>query len=336
MAKKAKTSARSKGYRKTEQKKPFLTKKEIIALVVIVAVIALAILLFNLLYDDGSLEMVDGVAQTENLETSLITSESIGDEVKHFKVGEVGEIAGYTRERSENTVDANRASYIYRPEDEDSPVDYLRISAGGDTPEQLATTALWNYSANPTYFGTAPNGVQETEIDGRTVYYIISTNEYVPQTTEETADTDAEATDAEDAAEATEETAAEESSTEETATEETAAEATAQPDAEPATEDASAAEAATDAEAETDAEAATEAETAGPYACEQLLTAYTASDMNDNYAIAFGVVVSGETETAVTAEELAAYTESLYLSEEELLDHLTLALEAVYPLTAEE
>ena len=321
MAKKAKTSARSKGYRKTEQKKPFLTKKEIIALVVIVAVIALAILLFNLLYDDGSLEMVDGVAQTENLETSLITSESIGDEVKHFKVGEVGEIAGYTRERSENTVDANRASYIYRPEDEDSPVDYLRISAGGDTPEQLATTALWNYSANPTYFGTAPNGVQETEIDGRTVYYIISTNEYVPQTTEETADTDAEATDTEDAAEATEETAAE---------------ATAQPDAEPATEDASAVEAATDAEAETDAEAATEAETAGPYACEQLLTAYTASDMNDNYAIAFGVVVSGETETAVTAEELAAYTESLYLSEEELLDHLTLALEAVYPLTAEE
>ena len=321
MAKKAKTSARSKGYRKTEQKKPFLTKKEIIALVVIVAVIALAILLFNLLYDDGSLEMVDGVAQTENLETSLITSESIGDEVKHFKVGEVGEIAGYTRERSENTVDANRASYIYRPEDEDSPVDYLRISAGGDTPEQLATTALWNYSANPTYFGTAPNGVQETEIDGRTVYYIISTNEYVPQTTEETADTDAEATDAEDAAEATEETAAE---------------ATAQPDAEPATEDASAVEAATDAEAETDAEAATEAETAGPYACEQLLRAYTASDMNDNYAIAFRVVVSGETETAVTAEELAAYTESLYLSEEELLDHLTLALEAVYPLTAEE
>ena len=37
-----------------------------------------------------------------------------------------------------------------------------------------------------------------------------------------------------------------------------------------------------------------------------------------------------------TAEGLAAYTESLYLSEEELLDHLTLALEAVYPLAAEE
>ena len=70
MAKKAKTSARSKGYRKTVQKKPFLTKKEIIALVAIVAVIALAILLFNLLYDDGSLDVVDGVVQTENFETA--------------------------------------------------------------------------------------------------------------------------------------------------------------------------------------------------------------------------------------------------------------------------
>ena len=68
MAKKAKTSARSKGYRKTVQKKPFLTKKEIIALVAIVVAIALAVILFNLLYDDGSLDVVDGVAQTENLE----------------------------------------------------------------------------------------------------------------------------------------------------------------------------------------------------------------------------------------------------------------------------
>ena len=75
MAKKAKTSARSKGYRKTVQKKPFLTKKEIIALVAIVAVIALAILLFNLLYDDGSLDVVDGVVQTENFDNSVIVQD---------------------------------------------------------------------------------------------------------------------------------------------------------------------------------------------------------------------------------------------------------------------
>ena len=46
-----KTSAASKGYRKTVKKKPFLTKKEIIALIVIVAVIILAVVLFNVLYN---------------------------------------------------------------------------------------------------------------------------------------------------------------------------------------------------------------------------------------------------------------------------------------------
>ena len=72
MAKKAKTSARSKGYRKTphlgEKQEPFLSKKEIFALVAVVVLIALAIILFNLLYDDGSLDVVDGVVQAENIE----------------------------------------------------------------------------------------------------------------------------------------------------------------------------------------------------------------------------------------------------------------------------
>ena len=99
MAKKAKTSARSKGYRKTVQKKPFLTKKEIIALVAIVAAIVLAIVLFNLLYDDGSLEVVDGVVQTENLESSLIATDVVGDETKYFKVAEIGEMGLHARAR---------------------------------------------------------------------------------------------------------------------------------------------------------------------------------------------------------------------------------------------
>ena len=126
MAKKAKTSARSKGYRKTVQKKPFLTKKEIIALVAIVAAIALAVILFNLLYDDGSLDVVDGVVQT--------ATDVAGGETKYFKVGEVGEIAGYTRERVENSADANLATFDYYPEDETSPISYLHVGAGGGTP----------------------------------------------------------------------------------------------------------------------------------------------------------------------------------------------------------
>ena len=174
MAKKAKTSARSKGYRKTVQKKPFLTKKEIIALVVIVAVIALAVILFNLLYDDGSLDVVDGVVQTENLENSLIATDVVGDETKYFKVGEAGEVAGYTRERVENTADANLATFDYYPEDETSPISYLHVGAGGGTPDALMQTVTLSYTMS----GVPIDAQGETEIDGRAIQYMITSGEY--------------------------------------------------------------------------------------------------------------------------------------------------------------
>ena len=59
-----KTSAKSQGYRKTVQKKPYLTKKEIIITVSIIAALILAFVLFNIFYDDGSLKVKDGVVQT--------------------------------------------------------------------------------------------------------------------------------------------------------------------------------------------------------------------------------------------------------------------------------
>ena len=53
--------------------------------------------------------------------------------------------------------------------------------------------------------------------------------------------------------------------------------------------------------------------------------------MNDNYSIALDVVVSGETAEPVDAEGLTAYTDELYLSEEELLSYLEQVVQAVYP-----
>ena len=106
MAKKAKTSARSKGYRKTVQKKPFLTKKRLSPWWRSSRPSRWPFLLFNLLYDDGSLDVVDGVVQTENFDNSVIVQDHIGDETKYFKVAEVGELEGYTREREENSANA--------------------------------------------------------------------------------------------------------------------------------------------------------------------------------------------------------------------------------------
>ena len=319
MAKKAKTSARSKGYRKTVQKKPFLTKKEIIALVAIVAAIVLAIVLFNLLYDDGSLEVVDGVVQTENLESSLIATDVVGDETKYFKVGEAGEVAGYTRERTVNSADANLATFDYYPEDEASPVEYLHVGAGSGTTDALMQTWLLSYSMS----GVPVDAQNTTQIDGHDVQYLITSGEYV----------------------ITEDAAADETATDDTAADETATDETAATDEAAVTDDTTATTdetattdntAATDETASTDDTAAADAQTESRYTCQQILAACVPSELNDDYSVTFYVNIIGETETAVDAEGLAAYTEGLYLSEEELLDYLAQAMQAVFSAAAAE
>lgn len=341
MAKKAKTSARSKGYRKTVQKKPFLTKKEIIALVAIVAAIALAILLFNLLYDDGSLDMVDGVVQTENFENSVIAQARIGDETKYFKVAEIGEIEGYTREREENSADANRATFVFTPEDETSPIDYIRVSGGSLTPDGHMENDVFSYTMS----GIPIEAQGSLELDGRDATYIITSAEYV--VTDETA-TDETATDATAADEtATDEaaadaTAADGTATDATAADETAADATAADDTADETATDTAADATATDETVTDATAA-DAETATEeteaalerYDCQQAFSAYVGSKLNDNYSIAVRIYVNGTTETAVDAEGLAAYTEGLYLTEDELLSCLEEVMQAIDPVAAE-
>ena len=326
MAKKAKTSARSKGYRKTVQKKPFLTKKEIIALVAIVAAIALAILLFNLLYDDGSLDVVDGVVQTENFDNSVIVQDHIGDETKYFKVAEIGELEGYTREREENSADANRATFVFTPEDETSPIDYIRVSGGSLTPDGHMENDVFSYTMS----GIPIEAQGSLELDGRDATYIITSAEYV--VTDDTA-TDETATDA---------TAADETATDEAATDATAADATAADDTADETATDTAADATATDETVTDATAA-DAETATKeteaalerYDCQQAFSAYVGSKLNDNYSIAVRIYVNGTTETAVDAEGLAAYTEGLYLTEDELLSCLEEVMQAIDPVAAE-
>lgn len=317
MAKKAKTSARSKGYRKTVQKKPFLTKKEIIALVAIVAAIALAILLFNLLYDDGSLDVVDGVVQTENFDNSVIVQDHIGDETKYFKVAEVGELEGYTREREENSADANLATFVYTPEDETSPIDYIRVSGGSLTPDGHMENDVFSYTMS----GIPIEAQGSLELDGRDAIYIITSAEYV--VTDETATDEAATDDTATDATAADETAADATAADDTATD-TAADATATD------------ETVTDATA-ADAETATEETEAAleRYDCQQAFSAYVGSKLNDNYSIAVRIYVNGTTETAVDAEGLAAYTEGLYLTEDELLSCLEEVMQAIDPVAAE-
>lgn len=317
MAKKAKTSARSKGYRKTEKKRPFLTKKEIIYLVIIVAAIALALILGFLLYDDGSLDVVDGVVQTENLDSSLIVNAGSKDEPKYFKIGEVGELEGYTRERTDG-LGTTYASFYYYPEDEASDVEYLYVAPGAKTPVSMAQTSYISSMSSTMVLGSAGEGIQEIDIDGRHFYYLITQREGHPvaETTED-GSTDATAS-AAPVADATAEIEPEATQDATAAPEIASTETTAE------TEGA-------DATAEEEPADATEEEPAEPYVCEQTLTAFTSSDLNDDYSILLRVRVSGESEAGLDEEGLAAFTEDLYLSEEELLDYLRQLLPAVFP-----
>ena len=68
----------------------------------------------------------------------------------------------------------------------------------------------------------------------------------------------------------------------------------------------------------------------------QNLIAYTESEMNGDFSISFEVSVQGVSEAGLDEEGLAAYTEGLYLTEEELLAYLETAMTAVFPAEAAE
>ena len=117
----AKKSAFSKGYRKTAKAKPFLTKKEIIALIIIAAVILVGVLLFNLLYDDGYIKA------REVQSGDIVSYASMDLKDRYKKIAEIGEIEGFTlEERAEGA--APNTGYTFYPDSEIDHITHIAIS----------------------------------------------------------------------------------------------------------------------------------------------------------------------------------------------------------------
>ena len=92
----AKKSAKSKGYRKTITKKPYLGKKDIIWLCVIVALLAVgAFFLFR--YDDGALKVQDGAVLADGDNWLIADGSNVRGRSRYYKLGEIGELEGYAR-----------------------------------------------------------------------------------------------------------------------------------------------------------------------------------------------------------------------------------------------
>lgn len=193
-----KTSAKSKGYRKTVEKKPYITKKEIIITVSIVAALILAFVLFNIFYDDGSLKVKNGVAQTS--ENSLLLNTGSGRQPVYYKLGQLAEIDGYTLNSHSQNADENVKEYIYYPEGE-SDIDLISVNTYAYDASVFSSAAEMTYANDPSMASTSLKTIED---DGHSVSYltfsVLEQEAAAEETTEETA--------AETTEEATEETEA--------------------------------------------------------------------------------------------------------------------------------
>lgn len=216
----AKKSAMSKGYRKTVKKKPFLTKKEIIELVVILAVILLGIVLFNIFYDDGFIKEKD--VQTGDVVS--YASSNLRD--RYMKLAEIRELEGFTlADRGED--DTVISAYTFNSNDNQNNIESISVNGSFVSAQSLVDTTM-AYMSGLTEDSNV-TAVQETTIQGYDALVFAYTygeydENYGVETTEETSADEtadvAEEEPAEETAEAAEEEPAEE--TAETAEEEPA------------------------------------------------------------------------------------------------------------------
>ncbi len=196
----SKKSIRSKGYRKSA-KKPYLSKRDILIVVGVIAVIVIGIVLFNLLYDDGSLDVVDGVAQIQG-ENSLLINAGSANNPRYYKLGQLADIEGYALESAPAGVDENVREFTYVPEG-DSPYDEITVNANANAADILCAATLAAYSSAE---NTVCSEQMSMDLDGREVLYFTYQREYADETA------DGSETAAEDDASATDGTAADDAS----------------------------------------------------------------------------------------------------------------------------
>ena len=197
----ARKSAKSKGYRKQAAKKPYLSKRDIAILCVLIVAVAIgAILLFR--YDDGALKLKDGAVVTEGDNWLIVNGSNVRGRARYFKLGEMGEIEGYTREAHGIVTDANVPEYAFTPVDEAAGITSITATASHSGAEALAKFGTESLAAIE---GTSVGDTVEADINGHAVQYYIYTSEYAvaeeaEEATEEAAEEAADASEGSDEA----------------------------------------------------------------------------------------------------------------------------------------
>ena len=178
----AKKSAMSKGYRKTAKVKPFLTKKEIIALIVIVAAILVGLLLFNIFYDDGYMDAEEVQAN----DMVYYASSDLRD--RYIKLGTANEVEGFTISSSGDNTNGVLLRRDYTPEAPTDNIDYFTVSGSFVNASTLAAT---NYAyLTSEELELTVTDMQEMEIQGYPAYVFSYQENPAEEGAEETEDQD--------------------------------------------------------------------------------------------------------------------------------------------------
>lgn len=225
----AKKSAKSKGFRKQNTKKPYLSKRDIVLLCLLVAAVAVgAFFLFR--YDDGALKVQDGKVVADGDNWLIVNGAGTRGGTRYFKLGEMGEIDGYAREADSIATDVNIPQYVFSSEAGDAAVDTISVTTSHNS---AAPLAKYGTSMLAELKGNEVGELQSGELSGRDAqYFFYTTSPVETDAAEETAETGE--AEAEETAEAGTEEAAEDEAEETAAETEEADEAEAEEEAEEA------------------------------------------------------------------------------------------------------
>ena len=144
-----KKSAKSKGYRKSAEKKAYLSKKEIIITAVAAVIVIIGLLTMNALGKPDGLKVRDGVVQVSG-ENSLIVNTGTGYNPLYEKLGQLKEIEGWNMTAEPVGADENVLKYVYTPAGE-SPIDTITVRTYTLDAGAHAASASLNYLLRPRY-----------------------------------------------------------------------------------------------------------------------------------------------------------------------------------------
>ena len=163
---KGKSSAKSKGYRTYHAKKPFLSKKEWIILIVAAVVLIAGFVVAVTVNFDGALQIKDGVVQPRT-ENALIVNGGTAAHPRYYQVGQLLSLPdGWSMEPG-NDINVNTPSYTLLPP-ETSGVETVSVTVSGQEYQALAKAmAAYLTSASTDAAEISASELTESSIHGR-------------------------------------------------------------------------------------------------------------------------------------------------------------------------